>query len=65
MPKWKHPKIAVWAIKGPTFEVFGRVLRNAIFYDFCGVQKSTKNEESSRHLRSKANFGRTSGRVGE
>ena len=29
-----HPKIAVWAIKGPTFEVFGRVLRNAIFDDF-------------------------------
>ena len=26
-----HPKIAVWAIKGPTFEVFGSVLRNAFF----------------------------------
>ena len=29
-----HPKIAVWAIKGPTFEVFGSVLRNAMFDDF-------------------------------
>ena len=26
-----HPLIAVWAIKGPTFEVFGSVLRNAFF----------------------------------
>ena len=26
-----HPKIDIWAIRGPTFEVFGRVLRNAIF----------------------------------
>ena len=26
-----HPKIDIWAIKGPTFEVFGSVLRNAIF----------------------------------
>ena len=33
MPKWtkSHPKIAVWVIRGPTFEVFGRVLRNAFF----------------------------------
>ena len=29
-----HPKIDLWAIRGPTFEVFGSVLRNAIFYDF-------------------------------
>ena len=34
-----HPKIAVWAIKGPTFEVFGSVLRNAIFDEFWDVQK--------------------------
>jgi len=26
-----HPKIDIWAIRGPTFEVFGSVLRNAIF----------------------------------
>ena len=32
-------KIDIWAIRGPTFEVFGGVLRNAIFYDFWGVQK--------------------------
>ena len=29
-----HLKIDIWAIRGPTFEVFGGVLRNAIFYDF-------------------------------
>ncbi len=29
-----HPKIAVWAIKGPTFQVFGSVLRNAFFNEF-------------------------------
>ena len=42
-----HPKIDIWAIRGPTFEVFGSVLRNAIFDDFWGVQKSTKNDKSS------------------
>ena len=26
-----HPKIDIWAIRGPTFEVLGSVLRNAIF----------------------------------
>ena len=26
-----HPKIDIWAIRGPTFEVFGNVLRNATF----------------------------------
>ena len=26
-----HPEIYIWAIKGPTFEVFGSVLRNAFF----------------------------------
>ena len=29
-----HPKIDIWAIRGPTFEVFGRVLRNAILNTF-------------------------------
>ena len=24
------PKIDVWALRGPTFEVFGSILRNAI-----------------------------------
>ena len=33
------PKIDVWAPRGPTFEVFGSVLRNAIFDEFWGVQK--------------------------
>ena len=26
-----HPKIDIWAIRDPTFEVFGGVLRNAFF----------------------------------
>ena len=34
-----HPKIAVWEIRGPTFEVFGSVLRNAIFDEFWDVLK--------------------------
>ena len=34
-----HPKIDIWAIRGPTFEVFGSVLRNAIFDEFWDVQK--------------------------
>ena len=34
-----HPKIDLWAIRGPTFEVFGSVLRNAIFNKFWDVQK--------------------------
>ena len=33
------PKIDVWALRGPTFEVFGSVLRNAIFNKFWDVQK--------------------------
>ena len=35
-----HPKIAVWAIKGPTFEVFGSVLRNAFFLMIFEVCKN-------------------------
>ena len=34
-----HPKIDIWVIRGPTFEVFGSVLRNAIFDEFWDVQK--------------------------
>ena len=34
-----HPKIDIWAIRGRTFEVFGSVLRNAIFNKFWDVQK--------------------------
>ena len=37
-PKSEH-KIDLWAIRGPTFEVFGNVLRNAIFDEFWDVQK--------------------------
>ena len=32
-------KIDVWVIRGPTFEVFGNVLRHAIFDEFWDVQK--------------------------
>ena len=59
-----HPQIAVWAIKGPTFEVFGRVLRNAIFDDFWGVPKSTKNDKSSTLGRPKWKRRRISGVLG-
>ena len=38
-----HPKIDIWAIRGPTFEVFGSVLRNAIFDEFWDVQKVDQN----------------------
>ena len=34
-----HPKIDIWAIRGPTFEVFGSVLRNAIFDELWDVLK--------------------------
>ena len=34
-----HPKIDIWAIRGPTFEVFGSVMRNTIFDEFWDVQK--------------------------
>ena len=29
-PKSEH-KIELWALRGPTFEVFGSILKNAIF----------------------------------
>ena len=35
----RHPKIDIWAIRGLTFEIFGSVLRNAIFDEFWDVQK--------------------------
>ena len=38
-PKSEH-KIDLWAIRDPTFEVFGSVLRNAIFDKFWDVQKA-------------------------
>ena len=34
-----HPKIDIWVIRGPTFEVFGSVLRNAILDEFWDMQK--------------------------
>ena len=37
-PRSEH-KIDLWAIRGPTFEAFGSVLRNAIFDEFWDVQK--------------------------
>ena len=33
-----HPKIDLWAIRGPTL-IFGIVLRNAIFNKFWDMQK--------------------------
>ena len=64
-----HPKIDIWAIRGPTFEVFGNVLRNAIFFMTSEVcKKSTKNEKSFTFGRPKVSrmivFGRVGGRGG-
>ena len=38
-----EPKIDVWAIRGPTFEVLGAFLRSLIFNEFSIGKKSTKN----------------------
>ena len=43
-----HPKIDIWAIRGPTFEVFGRILRNAIFFMIFEV---CKNRPKMRKVR--------------
>ena len=37
------PKIDVWAIRGPTFEVLGAFLRSLIFNEFSIGKKSAKN----------------------
>ena len=63
-----HPKIDIGAIRGPTFEVLGSVLRNAIFYDFWGVQELIKNYKSSTlglpKRKRRTDFGRVGGRGG-
>ena len=41
-PKSK-PKIDVWAIRGPTFEVLGAFLRSLIFNEFSIGKKSATN----------------------
>ena len=38
-----HPKIDIWAIRGPTFEVLGGFLRSQIFDEFSIGKKSAKN----------------------
>ena len=35
-----EPKINVWAMRGPTFEVLGAFLRNLIFNEFLIGEKS-------------------------
>ena len=35
-----HPKIDIWAIRGPTFEVLGGFLRSLIFDEFSIGEKS-------------------------
>ena len=37
------PKIDVWALEGPTFEVLGGFLRSRIFDEFSIGKKSAKN----------------------
>ena len=39
-PKSEH-KIEVWALRGPTFEVLGGILRSLNFYEFSNREKST------------------------
>ena len=34
-----EPKIEVWAIRGPTFKFFDRILRDAILEEFWDRQK--------------------------
>ena len=36
-----EPKIEVWAIRGPTFEVLGGFLRSLIFDEFSSGEKSS------------------------
>ena len=43
-----HPKIDLWAIRGPTFEVFGSVLRNAIFLMIFEVCKNRSKMKKVR-----------------
>ena len=38
-----EPKIDVWAIRDPTFEVLGRFLRSLIFDEFSIGKKSIEN----------------------
>ena len=40
-----HLKIDVWALRGPTFEVFGNILRNAIFWWFLKCVKIDQKQE--------------------
>ena len=43
-----EPKIEVWAIGGPTFEVLGGFLRSLIFDEFSNGEKSALNRQSWR-----------------
>ena len=56
-----EPKIDVWAIRGPTFEVLGRFLRGLILDEFSIGKKSAKNPTFG--VRG-ADFGRVAGRNG-
>ena len=40
MDAQSEPKIDVWAIRGPTFEVLGGFLRSLIFDEFSKGKKS-------------------------
>ena len=50
-----HPKIDLWAIRGPTFEVFGSVLRIAIFWWFL---RCAKIDQKWQKFDTWADFGR-------
>ena len=46
MDRKSDPKIDVWALEGPTFEVSGGFLRSQIFDEFSIGKKSAKNREN-------------------
>ena len=44
-----EPKIEVWAIRGPTFDVFGRFLKSLFFDELSIGEKSALNWQRWRH----------------
>ena len=50
------PKIDIWALRGPIFEILGGFLRSQIFNGFLIGKKSAKNRKSG-------GFGRPKGRL--
>ena len=45
------PKIDVWALRGPTFEVFGNISRTAIFLSFLKIKTKKRKSFQSYAIR--------------